>query len=59
MTKRWHTVTGKVISIRLSDSQFQVISRRAADKGLSPGDYIKWTILRNRHKGKSEILIQD
>ena len=38
---RWDSAEGKVVAIRLTDAEFQIVSGRAAAKKLSPGLYLK------------------
>ena len=44
---RWGTVKGKVVAVRFSDAEYFVVGRRAAGKGLSVGDYLKWLATRS------------
>ena len=50
---RWESAKGVVVAVRFSDAEFGAVSRRAAEKGLSPGLYLKWltpgrTIIKKR-----------
>lgn len=47
---RWGTVEGKVVAVRFTDGQYAAVVRRAAGKGLSVGDYLKWLSTRSHHK---------
>jgi hypothetical protein len=50
---RWGSARGKVVAIRFTDAQYGLVARRAAGKGLSVGDYLKWLACRSHLKGKS------
>ena len=41
----------RVVSLRLTEEQFEVLGRRANGKGLSVGDYVKWLATRSHRKG--------
>jgi len=47
---RWDTAEGKVVAIRLTDGEFQIVSNRAATKKLSPGLYLKSLFLNGGTK---------
>ena len=38
---RWGSVKGRVVAIRFTDAQYEVLEKRAADENLSVGDYLK------------------
>ncbi len=51
---RWASAEGKVVAIRFTDGQYEVIARRAEARGLSPGDYLKWLSIRKHKKGVND-----
>ncbi len=50
---RWSSATGKVVSIRFTDTEYTVLLGLAAGKGLSVGDYLKWLATRSHNKRKA------
>ena len=48
---RLGAVKNRVVSLRLTEGQFEVVERRANGKGLSVGDYVKWLATRSHRKG--------
>jgi hypothetical protein len=51
---RWGTVQGKVVGARFTDAEYAVLARKALDKGLSVGGYLKW--LANREPSEEKGL---
>jgi hypothetical protein len=47
---RWGSAGGKVYSVRFTDVQNELVVRRAAGLGLSPGEYLKWLATRSHTK---------
>ena len=39
---RWATAKGQVVSVRLSDLEYETVGRRAEVLGLSVGEYLRW-----------------
>lgn len=50
---RWASAEGKVVAVRFTDAEYEVVARRAAAKGLSTGGYLKWLSTRLHKKGVS------
>ena len=55
---RWNSATGRVVAVRFTESQYEVVSRRAEGKGLSTGEYLKWLATRS-HLGRSRAAVAD
>jgi len=54
---RWGTAKGRVVAVRFTDSQYEILSRRAAKAGISVGEYLKVRAVGNRSKGKAGELL--
>ncbi len=49
---RWETVKGKVVSVRLSDLEYEIVERRAKGRGMSIGAYLKWLTRKTRERSR-------
>ncbi|GAI35566.1 unnamed protein product [marine sediment metagenome] len=47
-------VSTTLVSVAFPHAEGEVVSRRAADKGLSMGDYLRWLSTRSHHKQKGD-----
>jgi hypothetical protein len=48
---RWASAKGKVVAVRFTDADYEILERTAKAKGLSPGGYLKWLATRSNGKG--------
>jgi len=48
---RWGNVEGRAVAVRFTESEYELVSRRAAARGLSPGLYLKWLATRVHSRG--------
>jgi len=55
---RWATVKGKVVSVRLSDLEYEIVERRAKGRGMSIGAYLKW-LTRKTRDSNGELDIEE
>lgn len=49
MTRGGWTKPGKVISVRVPDTVYSIIKRRAAARGMSVGEWVKLAITHHQH----------
>ena len=54
---RWATVKGKVVSVRFSDVEYEMVERRARGRGMSIGAYLKW-LTRVTRDSRRELEIE-
>ncbi len=45
---RWHTAKGKVVGVRFTDAEYQMVDKTARAEGLSPGAYLKQMATRSK-----------
>ena len=45
---RWYTIKGHKVSVRFSDNEYKLLMRRASDRELSVGLYLKWLFKTTR-----------
>jgi hypothetical protein len=50
---RWDSAQGRVVSIRFTDEQYEMVRERAASDKLSVGEYLKWLATRSHTKSKA------
>ena len=55
---RWATVKGSVVSVRFSDSEYEIVERRAKGRGMSIGAYLKW-LTRKTRDSNGELDIEE
>ena len=48
---RWATAKGSVVSVRFSDSEYEMVERRAKGRGMSMGAYLRWLTRMTRERG--------
>jgi len=51
-------VKGKVVSVRLSDLEYEIVERRAKGRGMSIGAYLKW-LTRKTRDSNGELDIEE
>ena len=47
---RWATAKGSVVSGRFSDSEYEMVERRAKGRGMSMGAYLRWLTRMTRER---------
>ena len=58
-SSRWHTIQGKVVSMRFSDTEYILVKDRAKNRRKSIGLYIKWLLRKTRDKDGILTIYED